>query len=141
MKTLKFNATAVQKLVEYTEAAPGHRRLYGQATGPGLWLVNDDDGGIYLASNGLSWTGRRRGRQHRHSLEAKVKAEGQLTRVSWPFGESDAIEFIPLKAVKSDLPGHGKWFVLKLSPEEAEIFGVCSAAKENWAMAAAACLA
>lgn len=92
---LTFDLAAVAAELEAVKAAPVHLPLYGERTGPGLWLVGDQ--GVYLMGNHAR-EAPPEGKSHPVVYAKECDPRGDFD--SWwnmkraTFGGDDGVEFI-----------------------------------------------
>ncbi len=93
---LHFKWTEVAKALDEVRKATGIRQLYGEDTGPGLWLVGDE--GVYLMPNTTD--------PKRTIVYARECDPKKLDFDTWwankraSFGGDDGVEFLPLADIK-----------------------------------------
>lgn len=95
-----FPKSAVAAEVAAVRAAPSHRPLANQDTGPGLWLISDADG-VYLLGNQTrpaDWV-------HEVVQSNEVPAHETFRRHSAWLG--DGVWFIPLAKFEAPLGAEG----------------------------------
>lgn len=117
---LHFPWVKVTKALAEARTATDIRTLYGDVTGPGLWLVGDD--GVYLMPNTTS--------KARNIVYARECDPTKLDFETWwenkrrGFGGDDGVDFIALENVDSIaaefIEKHGKkprFFCIDISAE------------------------
>lgn len=101
--TLTFNRDALVAEIARVKAAPKHKALYGDVTGPGLWLVGDQ--GVYLMGNDQD----RIPDQHPVAYAAETdpsKVEDWWEAKRAIFGGDDGVEFFGMAQIEHWLGLH-----------------------------------
>jgi hypothetical protein len=128
---LHFPRAIVEQLLDHTEKATAHRRLYdlAETAKPGLWLVGDQ--GVYLMSNGNPGLTRANDANAQITADRRpiicfaheINADTLSFEIWWAakgdsFGSDDGVEFFAATDLRSALATYrpGKDLALSITP-------------------------
>jgi hypothetical protein len=121
---LRFATDGVRKLVDHAKAASTSKTLYGEETGPGLWIVGDQ--GVYLMSNGIPHLPNPDKPESNLVIYAEEINPHTLPFDTWwtnkemSFGGDDGADFLGVKSMEAALE-HARGGFIQLNVTQSRI--------------------